>query len=115
MWINRRSFLGSATAGALLAPDLLYANPEAMAAEAQQVRSGHPREPMFSQPFIDIDEWRDKPVRHRYVHGGFKGTDTLFSIYLPPKEQYQGRFFQPVAAVSGDEKSRRSSRSRQTA
>jgi hypothetical protein len=57
-------------------------------------------EAMFSQPFIDIDEWRDKPVRHRYVHGSFKGTDTLFSIYMPPKEQYKGRFFQPVAAVA---------------
>jgi hypothetical protein len=59
---------------------------------------------MFTQPFIDIDEWRDKPVRHRYVHGGFKGTETLFSIYFPPKEQYQGRFFQPVAAFAGNEK-----------
>jgi hypothetical protein len=58
---------------------------------------------MFSQPFIDIDEWRDKPVRHRYVHGGFKGTETLFSIYLPPKEQYQGRFFQPIMAIIGTE------------
>jgi len=33
-------------------------------------------DPFFAQPYIDIDEWRDAPVRHRYVHGGFKGTDT---------------------------------------
>jgi hypothetical protein len=58
---------------------------------------------MFSQPFIDVDEWRDKPVRHRYVHGGFGGTQTLFSFYFPTKEQYQGRFFQPVAAYGGNE------------
>ena len=38
-------------------------------------------------PFIDVDEWRDAPRRHRYVHGGFKDTHTRFSFYLPPKEQ----------------------------
>jgi hypothetical protein len=23
----------------------------------------------FQKPFVDIDEWREEPVRHRYVHG----------------------------------------------
>ncbi len=45
---------------------------------------------LFNQPYVDVDEWRDKPVRHRYVHGGFKGTNTRFLVYVPPKEQYQG-------------------------
>jgi hypothetical protein len=27
--------------------------------------------------FIDIDEWREFPRPHRYVHGGFAGTRTL--------------------------------------
>jgi len=58
---------------------------------------------MFKDPFIDIDEWRDAPVRHRYVHGGFKGTELLCSFYFPPKEHYEGRFFQPLQAVSGNE------------
>ena len=58
---------------------------------------------MYKDPFIDIDEWRDAPVRHRYVHGGFRGTELLFSFYLPPKEHYEGRFFQPLQAVSGNE------------
>ena len=49
---------------------------------------------MFDKPYIDIDEWRDVPVLHRYVHGGFKNTDTRFSFYFPAKEQYGGRFFQ---------------------
>lgn len=53
----------------------------------------------FSQPYIDIDEWRDAPVRHRYVHGGFKGTDARFSFYLPEKAQYKGRFFQHITPV----------------
>lgn len=96
----RACVIASATAG-LFAANVDSAS---MAAEPPKVQAIHPTEPLFSQPFIDVDEWRDTPVRHRYVHGGFKGTNTLFSIYLPPKEQYQGRFFQPVAAVSGDEK-----------
>jgi hypothetical protein len=48
----------------------------------------------FGAPFVDVDEWRDEPVRHRYVHGGFENTDTRFSFYLPPPEQYEGRFLQ---------------------
>jgi len=45
----------------------------------------------FGPAYIDIDEWRDAPQRHRYVHGGFKETDTRFSFYFPPKENYEGR------------------------
>ena len=60
-------------------------------------------DPMFAEPFVDIDEWHDVPARHRYVHGGFRGTEALFSIYFPPKEQYQRRFIQPVWAASGNE------------
>jgi hypothetical protein len=48
----------------------------------------------FNDPFVDIDEQRTTPVPHRYVHGGFKGTDAKFSFYYPPREQFQGRFFQ---------------------
>jgi hypothetical protein len=58
---------------------------------------------MFSQPYIDTDEWRDAPERHRYVHGGFKGTDTRFSMYFPPAERYEGRFFHPVMHIAGNE------------
>jgi hypothetical protein len=50
----------------------------------------------YASVYTDVDEWRDKPVRHRYVHGGFKtpadsgspDTDLRFSMYFPPKEQY---------------------------
>jgi hypothetical protein len=58
---------------------------------------------LYGKPFIDLDEWRDQPVRHRYVHGGFTDTDLRFSIYFPPPERYEGRFFQPLMAVSGTE------------
>ena len=60
-------------------------------------------DPYFAHPYTDLDEWRDTPVRHRYVHGGFQGTETRFSFYFPPKEQYQGRFFQHITPVPDDE------------
>jgi hypothetical protein len=60
-------------------------------------------DPLFKQPYVDIDEWRDKPVRHRYVHGGFTGTQARFSFYFPPKDRYQGRFFQHITPVPSNE------------
>ena len=61
------------------------------------------KDPLFDAPFVDVDEWRDEPVRHRYVHGGFEGTETRFALHFPPAERYEGRFFQPVYAVPGNE------------
>ena len=58
---------------------------------------------LFNKPYVDVEEWRDKPVRHLYVHGGFTGTDTRFSFYFPPKEQYQGHFFQYITPVPDNE------------
>ncbi|MEU9348956.1 PKD domain-containing protein [Streptomyces sp. NPDC048278] len=57
----------------------------------------------FREPYVDTDEWRDLPVRHRYVHGGFANNDTRFSFYFPPADQYQGRFFQHITPVPGSE------------
>jgi hypothetical protein len=56
-------------------------------------------DPLFAKPYIDIDEWRDTPVRHRYIHGGFEDTQTRFSYYFPPEQQYQGRFIQYITPV----------------
>jgi hypothetical protein len=72
---------GCATAGTAQAPVPTYADP------------------LFNQPYIDVDEWRDTPSRHRYVHGGFTGTEAKFLILLPPAEKYQGRFFQHNTAI----------------
>lgn len=55
----------------------------------------------FGAPFIDIDEWRDTPVRHRYVHGGFAGTKTLFSFYFPEAQIYQHRFLHLLEGGAG--------------
>lgn len=78
----------------LFASALSGAAHAAPAAEPVATAPSPAADPLFTQPYIDIDEWRDAPVRHRYVHGGFKGTETRFSFYLPPKAQYHGRFFQ---------------------
>lgn len=60
----------------------------------------HPStDPQWADPFVDIDEQRESPVPHRYVHGGFAGTAVLFSFYLPPADVYEGRFFQHVTPM----------------
>jgi hypothetical protein len=58
---------------------------------------------LYLDPYVDVDEWRDEPVRYRYVHGGFADTECRFSIYFPEAKRYQGRFFHPVMPVPGTE------------
>jgi hypothetical protein len=58
---------------------------------------------LFGEPFIDVDEHREHPVPHRYVHGGFTSGDTRFSFYFPAADTYEGRFFQHVTPVPQSE------------
>jgi PKD domain-containing protein len=58
--------------------------------------TGESEDPRFNAPYVDVEEERTTPVPHRYVHGGFTGTDAKFSFYFPPAERYEGRFFQPT-------------------
>ena len=58
---------------------------------------------LLKEPYVDVDEWRDVPKRHRYVHGGFKGTETRFSFYFPTKADYQGHFFQYITPFPDNE------------
>jgi hypothetical protein len=53
-------------------------------------------DPVLNNPVVDVDQWRDKPVPHRYVNGHFVGTGTRFSFYFPPEDKYEGRFFHYV-------------------
>lgn len=62
----------------------------------------------YGQPYIDVEEWRDAPIRHYFVHGGFRGTEksgneVRFCFYFPEKEKYEGRFFQYVSPAPEDE------------
>jgi hypothetical protein len=59
------------------------------------------RDPFFGEPYVDIDEWREAPRTHRYVHGGFKDTDTRFSFYFPPEGEYDGRFIHMFQGGTG--------------
>ncbi len=61
------------------------------------------RDKQFQKPYIDIEERRDVPVLHTYVHGGFEGTALRFSFFYPEKEVYEGRFFQFMAPAEGSE------------
>lgn len=58
---------------------------------------------VFARPYVDVQEWRDVPIRHFYVHGGFAGTNTRFSYYFPQASLYEGRFFQHVTPVPDSE------------
>jgi hypothetical protein len=65
--------------------------------------TGDSTDPLFNDPYVELDEARDAPVPHRYVHGGFKGTHARFSLYFPPAERYEGRFHHntyPLASSS---------------
>ncbi len=79
------------------------ASPKSQAAALPAVPAGVSADPLFSQPYIDTDEVRDVPTRHRYVHGGFKDSGLRFSFYFPDKSAYQGHFFQYVTPVPDSE------------
>lgn len=53
-------------------------------------------DPQFNKPVIDREVDLTSPVPHHKVSGHFEGTDAKFNFYLPPKEQWKGRFFQKV-------------------
>ena len=70
----------------------------------------HPKnDPYFSEPYIDVEEFRLEPIPHYYFHGGFRGTEinganeVRFCFYFPKKEAYEGRFFQYLSPAPEDE------------
>ena len=70
---------------------------------AAMLITGDSVDPFFEDLFVEVDEARQDPVPHRYVHGGFRGTAARFSCYFPPESQYRGRFFHntyPLAVTS---------------
>ncbi|SHN19054.1 tannase/feruloyl esterase family alpha/beta hydrolase [Cryptosporangium aurantiacum] len=64
---------------------------DALNVETYQGRDGY-----FGPPYIDQDEWMEKPIPHRRVHGGFADTDTRFTCYFPTEDVYHGRLIQPM-------------------
>ncbi len=87
----------------MLAIAFMPVSPVIASEEEVNLPASSAEDALFTEPYTDIDEWREVPVRHRYVHGGFNGTNTRFSFYFPEKEQYDGRFFQYVTPVPDNE------------
>src|SRR3546814_6653996 len=46
-----------------------------MTTQTIEMDSYRPRDGYFGKPYIDRDEYREKPWPHRNVHGGFENTD----------------------------------------
>ncbi|MQY21440.1 hypothetical protein NRB20_45510 [Nocardia sp. RB20] len=53
-------------------------------------------DPTYGKPVIDSQADITYPVVAHKVTGHFNGTDKRFTIELPPKDMWQGRFFQLV-------------------
>jgi len=53
-------------------------------------------DPVYNRPVIDQEIDVTESIVYRKVSGHFEGTDKRFNLYLPPKEQWKGRFFQMV-------------------
>src|SRR5215218_8716448 len=64
--------------------------------------TAHCVDPEYDEPVIDSTVEQARPVPHRKVSGHFKGTTATFNIYLPPRSEWQGRFFQAVYPIQGD-------------
>lgn len=60
-------------------------------------------DPQFACPYVDVDEWREQPIRHHYIHGGFENTLTKFCFYFPEESVYEKRFYQFLSPFVGDE------------
>lgn len=54
-----------------------------------------PTDGYFGAAYINADEWRETSYPHRHVHGGFADTDTRFTFYFTPTDDYQGRLSTP--------------------
>ncbi|GAA2973894.1 hypothetical protein JOD63_000291 [Microbacterium terrae] len=64
---------------------------------------GAAREPQYDQPVIDSETDVIEPVLLRRVEGHFEGTDVRFVISLPPREAWEGRFFQYLYPLQTEE------------
>jgi hypothetical protein len=98
--ITRRKVLVAASAlGAVSVVHSVFGATAAVSATA--IPDYTPEDKFFGSAYVDVDEWRDLPERYRYIHGGFKGTDTRFSFYMVAPERYQGRFLHALEGGPG--------------
>ncbi len=50
-------------------------------------------DPKYARPFVDVNELRDEPVPHRYVHGGFEESDARVLHLFPAGRGLRGALF----------------------
>ncbi|KAF4869915.1 hypothetical protein CGCSCA1_v010917 [Colletotrichum siamense] len=53
-------------------------------------------DPIYSSPVIDRESHHTSPAAHVQIAGHFENTRIRFNFYFPPKESWDGRFFQLV-------------------
>lgn len=114
---SRRAFVCGAAAGAVVvAASPVITAPRAFAASgpgaAPQCAVSGPGGPVqvtsdcvdapYDRPVIDSEQDLTVPVPHRRVSGHFDGTDMRFTFCLPPRKQWQGRFFQCVYPLQSE-------------
>lgn len=76
-------------------------NPAGLATGTIDVSGYTPTDSFFGHTYVDLDEERAEPIPHRYVHGGFEGTDTRWAFSFPTDGQYDGRILQPLEGAHG--------------
>lgn len=91
--------------GLIVPTPLLAEAPGDASTRAVPAAPANPTPTMYSltygKPYLDAYEWRDKPRRHLYIHGGFENSHLRFSVYLPPKELYRKRFLLMLEGGTG--------------
>jgi hypothetical protein len=122
---RRRSIGVARTAGASLALALLTTalvplTAAAAPADCKAAQPGGPMQvtadcvdPQYANPVIDSQSDENAPVAYHKVSGHFEGTEVQFNIYLPPANQWKGRFFQytyPTAFTPEQDTSKASDR-----
>ena len=88
--LSRRAALSLGAGALVMGPAVLRAATQ----EQVTVTQDWSDDAFFGEAIIDKDEWRSTPVRHRYLHGQFAGTDTRFVVALPEAPTFKGRFMQ---------------------
>ena len=60
-------------------------------------------DPLYGKPVIDQESDESSPVALHKVSGHFEGTGIRFTIYLPARKSWQGRFFQWIYPLATEE------------
>jgi hypothetical protein len=103
-WVVRPFAVGVAVVlAAVLGPAVnASAAPPPACSGTPMLVTGDCVDPVYNHPVIDSETDLTSPVPNHKVSGHFDGTTKRFTIYLPPKSQWQGRFFQSVYPLQNE-------------